>query len=157
MRLPLTRLAGVLIAGLVSCNPSGSPGEDEAAAGEAQATVPALSPTLAVRVAGDTVTFMLQVANGGTEAQSLEFTSGQRYDFVVRDAGGGEVWRWSADQGFIQALATESLEPGAILEYEAQWLASGRRGEYEAIGMLVSTSHPIELTTPFELGEPGGL
>jgi hypothetical protein len=153
----MTRLAGVLVAGLLSCNPSGSPGEDQAAAGEAEATVPALSPTMAVRVAGDTVTFVLQIANGGPETESLEFSSGQRYDFIVRDATGAEIWRWSSDQGFIQALGTETLEAGGVLEYEAQWLASGQRGEYEAVGLLVSTSHPIELTTPFVLGDSGGL
>jgi hypothetical protein len=153
----LTRLSGVLVFALLSCNSAGSPGGDEAAAGEAAVTTPALSPTLAVRVAGDTVTFVLQVANGSPSPVELDFASGQRYDFIVRNTAGAEVWRWSADQGFVQMLGTETLAAGGVLEYEAQWLATGRQGEYEAVGVLASTNHAIELTTPFLLGNSGGL
>ncbi|MGH7503459.1 MAG: BsuPI-related putative proteinase inhibitor [Longimicrobiales bacterium] len=115
-----------------------------------------MSPTLTVRVAGDTVTFLLQVSNGGTAPALLEFTSGQRYDFAVRDSAGSEVWRWSADQSFMQALGTEEVEAGGVLEYEARWMAGDRSGEYEAVAQVVSTTHAVELSTPFVLGEASG-
>jgi hypothetical protein len=152
----LTRLTGVLFAVLLSCNPSGTPGGDEASPGRAEATAAELSPTLTVRVAADTVTFTLEVANGGMSPVVLEFGTGQRYDFAVRDSAGVEMWRWSSEQLFTQALGTEAVEAGRVLSYEVVWMAGAQRGEYEAVGTLVSTSHPVEMTTLFVLGEAGG-
>ncbi len=112
---------------------------------------PGLSPTLAVRVDGDTVRMVLQVTNAGPDAVSIEFGSAQRFDFAVRDAAGSEVWRWSADRGFAQMLGSEQVGPGETLKWEASWVPGGRVGMFEAIGVVTSSSHPIELATPFDV------
>ncbi len=112
---------------------------------------PALSPTLGVRVEGDTVRFVLQVTNVGEQPVRLEFASGQRYDFAVVDGAGAEVWRWSAGMGFVQMIGLEELAPGATLGWEEVWAAGGRSGTFEAVAWLTSTTRPLELRTPFEL------
>lgn len=100
---------------------------------------------------GDSVQFMLQVTNTGTAPVELNFSSGQSFDFVVRD-GEREVWRWSADQMFTQALRTESLAPGETRTFQAMWRpGQALRGEFTAVGMLTASDHPVEQSTRFRL------
>jgi len=95
----------------------------------------------------------LRIANDGAGAVRLEFGTAQRYDFVVTDNRGEEIWRWSSDQMFAQSLGTEEIEAGGVLEYRAVWSAGGRRGEFRGEGQLVSLDRPISLTTEFELAD----
>jgi len=111
----------------------------------------ALATSLEVLIGERAVRLVLHVTNPTREPVRLEFTSGQRYDFVVRTAAGADVWRWSADRMFMQALAAETLAPGASLRYEAEWDAGGRTGSFEAVGTVVSTNHRVEQKTRFEL------
>jgi hypothetical protein len=111
-----------------------------------------LGSTLNVRQAGDTVRLVLHVTNVTEESVTLEFTSGQRFDFEVGLPGGESVWRWSADKLFVQALGQEVLLPGESRQYDAEWVAPAGGGEYVATGWLTSTNYPVELRTRFEAG-----
>jgi hypothetical protein len=110
----------------------------------------ALVPTLRVRVAGDTVTLDFRVANGGGSPVKLTYGTSQRYDFVVVDEAGAEVWRWSAERMFAQAVTEETLAAGAAVEYREVWVAP-KRGRYRAVASLVSLDHGIGLETEFEV------
>jgi len=107
-------------------------------------------PTLRVRVAGDTVSFDLTVANAGDTSVTLSFATSQRYDFVVLDASGAEAWRWSADRMFAQALSEEAVSAGGVLEYHETWQAS-LPGVYRVEARLESTDHPLSLVAEFEV------
>jgi hypothetical protein len=109
-----------------------------------------LVPTLRVHVAGDTVSFDLSVANGGDAPVTLTFATSQRYDFVVVDASGTEVWRWSADRMFTQAISESTVPPGGVVEYHERWRTAAP-GAYRVEGRLVSTDHPLELRAEFEV------
>ncbi len=85
--------------------------------------------------AGEPVALTLTVANNGGYALTLSFTSGQRYDFLVRNESGSEVWRWSADKVFAEALGEEKLEAGANLTYEEIW------DQKDALGQQVAAGH----------------
>jgi hypothetical protein len=148
-RQSLTGLACVL-ALLAGCTNAAPPEEERT--GVAQGEVVRLVPTLAVVVAGDSVRFTFRVANAGAAAVDLTFGSGQRFDIVVSDGAGSEVWRWSEDRMFTQAVSEERVEAGSALEYEARWDPSGREGVYRAVARLVSSDQPLELDTEFELG-----
>jgi len=65
--------------------------------------------------AGVDLTFT--VTNEGDDPVELTFPSGFQADFVVLN-GDREVWRWSDDRAFVQAIATETLAPGASLTFE---------------------------------------
>ena len=110
-----------------------------------------LVPSLQVQTSGGSVQFVLQVTNTSSAAVPLEFSSSQSFDFaVVRD--GREVWRWSADQMFTQALRNESIAPGATRTYTASWNPpAGMRGEFTASGMLTATNHPVGQRAIFQL------
>jgi hypothetical protein len=108
-----------------------------------------LVPTLRVRVAGDTVSFDLSVANGGDAPVTLTFATSQRYDFVVVDESGAEVWRWSADRMFGQALSEVALPVRGVLAYHGSWYPK-TRGRFRAVARLMSTNHPIRIEAEFE-------
>jgi len=127
--------------------PSTPPGE-ATVAGPLQATLTTDRETYGP---GDPVTFTLRVENVGEGALALEFRSGQRYDFVVEDDGGAEVWRWGAEMGFIQVLGTERLEAGGELTYRERLGAGLPAGRYTARGVLTSSSHPVGDETVLEV------
>ncbi|HYR11229.1 MAG TPA: BsuPI-related putative proteinase inhibitor [Longimicrobium sp.] len=102
---------------------------------------------------GDTVTFTLQVTNPSAAPVAFTFASGQTYDFAVRPAGaGGEVWRWSADRGFTQAVRTLTLAPGETWTFGERWTPPAEtRGELTAVARLTSSDRPVERTANFRL------
>jgi len=95
---------------------------------------------------GETVTLRLTVANTTNAPQSVIFTSGQRYDFTVRDADGELVWQWSYGIGFVQAMSRETLQPGESWEFAQTWDLGDNEGtalapgNYTAQGELVCTT-----------------
>ncbi len=99
----------------------------------------------------DTVRLVFHVTNPTNEPIALEFSSGQRYDFAIRSAGGDDLWRWSADKSFMQALGSESLAPGATLQYVETWPTGRRKGAFVAAAELTSTSHPVQESAQFEI------
>jgi len=70
---------------------------------------------------GEPVRLELRLENPFPEAAELFFPSGQRYDFVVRNEQGQEVWRWSADKAFTMVIGTEQLKPGESRVREQTW------------------------------------
>jgi len=137
-----------LAAGLVSC---AFPARVETAADGGAGSPAQLGSTMGVRMAGDTVHFVLHVTNMTDAPLTLEFPSSQRYDFAVARRDGETVWSWSATRSFAQALGSEVLLPGESRRYEASWLAAGARGEYVATGWVTSRNYPVELRTVFQV------
>ena len=123
-----------------------------APAGGGEATVDGpLLTSLQVSRSGDQVTFHLQVTNIADAPVQLTFPTGQSADFVVRQ-GNDQIWRWSDDQMFTQAVRTEVVEPGSSRSYEAQWRPpAALRGEFVAVGALTDTQHRVQQAAQFSL------
>jgi len=86
---------------------------------------------------GDSVSVTLLVANRSSAPVTLQFSSGQRYDFTI-GGDGTTLWRWSDDRAFIQMLGEERLEPGAELIYRERAKAPAAPGTYRVTGMLTA-------------------
>lgn len=115
-------------------------------------TPPGLLPSLQATTYGDSVAFVLQVTNTRDEAVELEFRSGQEFDFVVEREGGGEVWRWSADRMFTQAVQHRTLPAGETLTYAASWIPpAGLSGEFLVRGLLVADDARVEQAARFRI------
>jgi hypothetical protein len=54
---------------------------------------------------------------------TLNFPSGQVYDLVIRDAGGKQIFQWSANKTFVAVLHSETVQG------EANWAVSVPLGE----------------------------
>lgn len=92
---------------------------------------------------GEAVEVALAVRNTGSSPAPVTFSSGQRYDLVIRRPRGDEVWRWSHDKAFIQVVQTVTLKPGEALPFRVAWDQrdlQGRRvdpGTYEAVAVFM--------------------
>ena len=120
-------------------------------AGAAPVSVERVEGSLALEAAvarrafavGESVELTLTGRNTGNAALSITFTSGQRFDFIVRRPRGDEVWRWSHDKAFIQVIQTATLRPGETLMFREAWDQrdlQGRRvdpGPYEVIAVFM--------------------
>ncbi|HEX2095539.1 MAG TPA: BsuPI-related putative proteinase inhibitor [Longimicrobiaceae bacterium] len=133
--------------GAIACAAANGPMPDDSSAGS---TGPGpLVSSLQVETSADSIRFVLQVTNTGPTPVTLDFTSGQSFDFVVQQ-GGREVWRWSADRMFTQALRTETLRPGDTRSFDAAWVPpAGTRGEFVARGFLTARQYRAEQRAQF--------
>lgn len=114
--------------------------------------MPELLPSVQVTTGDDTVELVLQVTNTTGSAVDLTFTSGQSFDFVVMDAQGAEVWRWSGDRMFTQAIREEVVAPGETLTYGAAWTPPpGTSGEFTALGILTAQDREVRQSTNFRI------
>lgn len=137
----------ILSMALVLGGCAGSTGEvngDGAAAGEVAASVE-------VKVQGDSVRLLLHVTN--TAGRGLEFTfpTSQRHEFVVREEGGAEVWRWSEGMMFLQAITRATLGPGETWAFEGAWVPGNRTGRYQVVGRVTAEEGGVEQSAAFEL------
>lgn len=136
-------LLAACVAGGAACAPRG-PMPDTAGTGP-------LVSSLQVESFPDSVRFVLQVTNTGDSPVELTFPSGQSFDFVVLD-GEREVWRWSAERMFTQALRTETLPAGETRAYQATWNPPpGLSGELMARGWLTAQGARAEQQAHFRL------
>src|SRR5207247_11187861 len=75
--------------------------------------------------AGQVVEVALTAVNTGGSPVSVTFTSGQRFDLVIRRPRGDAVWRWSHDKAFIQVIQTLTPQSGQSLSFKISWEQTG--------------------------------
>lgn len=97
---------------------------------------------------GESITFTLRVVNGTPRPVRLSFRTAQRFDLVMEDGRGHEVWRWSAGRLFAQVLGQETLSPSGG-EFVAQATAEGRfpPGSYTAKGTIPAMEGALSAST----------
>ena len=103
---------------------------------------------------GPEVRLRLRLANAADSAITLEFPSGQRYDFAVARPGGESLWRWSAARSFIAEYGTETLAPGEALEYVERWDPAGATGRVVVEATLTSANLPVGRSVDLTLPPP---
>ena len=110
-----------------------------------------LLPTVQAEMHGDSVHFVLQVTNTTTAPVPLNFTTGQSYDFVVKQAD-REIWRWSGGRSFTQALRDVVLAAGETRRYDASWAPpAGATGEFVVDATMMLRERPVAQSTRFRL------
>jgi hypothetical protein len=92
----------------------------------------------------------LVVRNGTDLPVEFSFSTSQRFDFIVRDARGQEVLRWSDGRAFLQVMGQETLR-NESRTYAADILLQDRKGKPLAAGFYSLVGY---LTT---LGSESGL
>jgi hypothetical protein len=61
----------------------------------------------------------LSVKNPGRKLIALDFDTDQRFDFVIKDASGKELERWSNDRNFAQQQGVVMVNPEEKITYTA--------------------------------------
>ncbi len=116
--------------------------------------VGAVTVTMRVRPAevrvGDAVHLTLRLVNNSGRAETLRFSSGQRYDFwITRDRR--EVWRWSDDRFFAQAVEIDELEGQSGTTFEESWRADAT-GTFEVHGAVLAEGYEERMSGELEVG-----
>ena len=144
---PLT--LGVLLVALACNGGEAEPPVTRSAVTETTWAV-SLTTDRPVYVRGEDVTLTLVARNATSAPQTLEFSSGQRYDFAIEDARAA-VWRWSASQAFIQVLGEETVAPGDSLVFRERFTAELSAGRYRAEGIVTRMDDQLRATAEFEI------
>jgi hypothetical protein len=63
----------------------------------------------------------LTITVAASESVTLYYRTAQRYDIVITDQEGQEVWRWSKDKTFGEVLGEETLEENELLTFNESW------------------------------------
>lgn len=93
---------------------------------------------------GDPMTLTLRVVNRSPQPVSLQFRDAQRYDLVVQEPEGHEVWRWAAGRVFAQVVGEETLQPaGGELTYRITVSERFPPGGYTVIGIIPAEDGPL--------------
>ncbi len=98
----------------------------------------------------------LFVRNDGAAPLALTFPTSQLYDFVLRDAGGKTLWRWSHDRVFTQAVTPRTFAPHEAAEFAQDLPSAALEGlapgvyylSAELVGVAHSFDEPIEVQAP---------
>ena len=112
-----------------------------------------------VYAAGQPISVILTATNTSKRGATLNFTSGQRFDFSVYKAGSSEtVYTWSASRMFAQALGSLTLKARQSQTYDAnigEEMGALQPGKYRLVARLTNSPRPI-VAAPihFEIAAP---
>jgi len=93
---------------------------------------------------GDPIIMTLKVFNYTEEDIAFYFNTSQRYDFIIEDDEGNEIWRWSQNMMFAMVLGEETLgpdNPEGI--YTAEYKDRLSPGYYKVTGIFVAQNRPM--------------
>ncbi|MFD1735280.1 BsuPI-related putative proteinase inhibitor [Bacillus salitolerans] len=110
------------------------------------------STDLQVEATDHKALFKIQFMNNSNEDVKLTFSSGQKYEIIVNDSNGMEVYRYSNGRAFTEALETIELKANEELAYQEEWDYSVdgtdiQPGTYTAIATILPMNvndHEIE-------------
>lgn len=89
---------------------------------------------------------------------AFEYTTSQFHDFVIRDADGNEVARWSLNRPFVPVERPVSLAANQSMKFETFWLQLDqnsqpvRPGRYELVAVHTTKENPTTVLIAFQRG-----
>jgi len=93
---------------------------------------------------GEPIIIALKIFNYTEEEIIFHFNTGQRYDFIIEDEEGNEIWRWSKDMMFAMVLGEENLGPNnPEVTYKAEYKDRLSPGYYKVTGFFVAQDRPM--------------
>ena len=142
-------MSGVVLAGVFGLATAGWGGGGEISA-QTDGTMAelafgvSLSTDKAIYAAGESIVMELVVFNRTGESLTFDFMNAQHYDFIIEDAEGNSVWRWSEGRMFAQMLGEETLGPGREeVVYTETHTGPLPPGGYKVTGSLISANRPL--------------
>ncbi len=93
---------------------------------------------------GEPIKMTFKIFNCNEEDVVFHFNTSQRYDFIIEDEEGNEVWRWSKDMMFAMALGEEILKPtNSEVIYKAEYKGKLSPGYYKITGVFIAQEKPM--------------
>ena len=92
----------------------------------------------------ETIKMTLKIFNYMEEDVVFHFNNSQRYDFIIEDKEGNEVWRWSEGRMFAQMLGEEILGPSnSEVTYTAEYRNKLSQDYYKITGVFIAQDRPM--------------
>ena len=90
---------------------------------------------------------------------TLSFSSGQEYDFALKDSAGTTLWKWSASQTFLQALHQRIVADEWSATVEIPWPTTSagvlQPGDYTVEAVVTNANpEPFAATVPVTIAAP---
>jgi len=93
---------------------------------------------------GEPIMVTLKIFNYTEEDIVFHFNTSQRYDFIIEDEEGKEIWCWSEGRMFAMMLGEETLGPtNPEIIYATEYKGKLGSGYYKVTGIFVVTDRPI--------------
>jgi hypothetical protein len=93
---------------------------------------------------GEPIKMTLKIFNYTEEDIAFQFNTSQRYDFIIEDEEGNEIWRWSEGRIFAQMLGEEILGPSnPEVIYTAEYKDRLSLGYYKITGIFIAQEKPM--------------
>ena len=96
---------------------------------------------------GEPVFMEFRLFNYTNSPIGLQYTSSQRFDFVIRDKDDREIWRWSNDKMFAQRISEKVLGPqNREMAFETRFGGRLEKGSYKLTGISTAKNYPASAT-----------
>jgi len=90
------------------------------------------------------IVITLKIFNYNNEDIIFNFNTSQRYDFIIEDEKGKEIWCWSKERMFAMVLGEEALGPyNPEIIYTVEYKGKLNSGYYKVTGILVAQDRPM--------------
>ena len=101
---------------------------------------------------GEPLELIIGLMNRTSRPLTLRFGTAQRYDFLVRDRSGQQVWRWSTERFFAQVLGEETVAPGGgELAYGVAVHQQFPAGRYTVTGVIPAAEGRVSASMEIEI------
>ncbi|MFD2216335.1 BsuPI-related putative proteinase inhibitor [Metabacillus endolithicus] len=102
-----------------------------------------------------TIKFIITLMNNTNEMKKIEFPTSQKYEIVIKNKKGEEVYRYSKGKMFTQAIETALIKSGESMEWEEIWEYSTLSpGVYTAeITILAPDTVKLKKEESFQISE----
>ena len=88
---------------------------------------------------GEPIIMTLKIFNYTEEDIIFHFNNSQRFDFIIEDEEGNEIWRWSEGRMFTQMLGEEILGPrNPEVIYTAEYKDRLNPGYYKVTELFIA-------------------
>lgn len=108
---------------------------------------------------GEEIALTLSLRNTSGRAAEVEFSTSQRYDFIIRSPSGEEVARWSLGQQFTAQGLKLTVQPNQqVVVGDTKWKQLDQNdrpvppGRYELVGVVTARPQPMTVTVFFTKG-----
>jgi Intracellular proteinase inhibitor len=97
----------------------------------------------------ESVQINITLKNNTDEEKNFEFTSGQKYEIIITDPNGAEVYKYSKGRMFTQALQYLKLSSGESQTWQETWdkKSAGNKikaGEYTVTVLLTGKAEGVK-------------
>jgi len=93
---------------------------------------------------GEPIKMTHKIFNYTKEDIAFQFNTSQRYDFIIEDEEGDEIWRWSQAMMFAMMLGEETLgSANPEIIYKVEYKDKLSPGYYKITGIFVAQEKPM--------------